>query len=221
MAYRDLHQHVAALEEKGLLVRVKRTINKETELHPLVRCQFRGLPDKERKAFLFENVIDSKQRTYDMPVLVAGLAGSRAIYATGLQCEVNEINDRWEQATAHPVEPEIVRNGRVQEVVYEDKELHGPDGGFTRFPAPISTPGWDNGPYTTCSQFITHDPETGQRNMGNYRGMIKAPDRVGLYVKKTAHSPLRRTEVFDREPKTPKNGPPNRLRIAAFVGVSP
>ena len=190
MSYRDLHQHIAALEEKGLLVRVKRVINKDTELHPLVRCQFRGLQDKDRKAFLFENVIDSKQRTYDMPVLVAGLAGSRAIYATGLQCEVNEINERWEHATAHPIEPVIVKKGRCQEVVYEDNALHGPEGGFTHFPIPISTPGWDNAPYTTCSHFITHDPETGQRNVGNYRGMIKAPDRVGLYVMYGQHVSL-------------------------------
>jgi len=38
MPYRDLHQHMEALEKKGLLVRVKKSINKETELHPLVRC---------------------------------------------------------------------------------------------------------------------------------------------------------------------------------------
>ena len=35
--YADLHEHVAALERAGLLVRVKRDINKDTEMHPLVR----------------------------------------------------------------------------------------------------------------------------------------------------------------------------------------
>ncbi len=34
--------------------------DKDTELMPLVRWQFRGLPEKERKAFLFENVTDVK-----------------------------------------------------------------------------------------------------------------------------------------------------------------
>jgi hypothetical protein len=49
----DLRQHLSALEERGLLVRVKRPINKNTELHPLVRWQFRShMPESERKGFL-------------------------------------------------------------------------------------------------------------------------------------------------------------------------
>jgi 4-hydroxy-3-polyprenylbenzoate decarboxylase len=35
--YPDLHDHVRALDEAGLLVRVDRSINKDTEMHPLVR----------------------------------------------------------------------------------------------------------------------------------------------------------------------------------------
>lgn len=41
-AYRDLHEHLAELDKLGLLVTVDRPINKDTELHPLVRWQFRG-----------------------------------------------------------------------------------------------------------------------------------------------------------------------------------
>ena len=61
--YADLHDHLALLEREGLLIRVARPINKDTELHPLVRWQFRGgIPEPERKAFLFEHVTDSKGR---------------------------------------------------------------------------------------------------------------------------------------------------------------
>ena len=35
--YKDLHKHIKTLEEKGLLIRVKREMNKDTEIHPLVR----------------------------------------------------------------------------------------------------------------------------------------------------------------------------------------
>ena len=45
---------------------------------------------------------------------------------------------------------------------------------------PISTPGWDNAPYTTLSQYITKDPDTGVQNMGNYRGQIKGQKRMGM-----------------------------------------
>ena len=56
--YKDLREHVKALEANNKLVRIKREINKDIELMPLVRWQFRGLPEEERKAFLFENVVD-------------------------------------------------------------------------------------------------------------------------------------------------------------------
>ena len=80
----DLQQHLADLEAAGLLVRIDRPINKDTELIPLVRWQFiGGMPEDQRRAFLFTNVIDSKGRKYDMPVVVGALASSPAIYAHG------------------------------------------------------------------------------------------------------------------------------------------
>ena len=79
-AYPDLHDHVHALDAAGLLIRVDRAINKDTEMHPLVRWQFRGgIAEKDRKAFLFTNVVDSKGRKYNIPVLVGGLAANREI----------------------------------------------------------------------------------------------------------------------------------------------
>ena len=39
--YRDLHEHLAALDEAGLLVTIDEPVNKDTEMHPLVRWQFR------------------------------------------------------------------------------------------------------------------------------------------------------------------------------------
>ena len=60
--YRDLHQHIEALREAGLLIEVDRQINKDTEMHPLVRWQYRGgIGESERKAWLFTNVCDSKE----------------------------------------------------------------------------------------------------------------------------------------------------------------
>src|SRR3989337_872193 len=84
--YKDLREHLGALEEKGKLVRIKRQINKDTELHPLVRWQFRGLPEEQRKAFIFENVVDNRGKKYDIPVLVASHAASRYVYAIGMMC---------------------------------------------------------------------------------------------------------------------------------------
>ena len=53
-AYADLHEHLAALAQAGLLFVVDRPVNKDTEIHPLVRWQYRGgIPEEQRKAFLF------------------------------------------------------------------------------------------------------------------------------------------------------------------------
>src|SRR5207248_10402297 len=88
---KDLRAQLADLEQRGLLVRVSRPINKDTELHPLVRWQFRGLPESERKAFLFENVQDSRGRSYDMPVVVGSLAGSEEIYCLSMGCASDKV----------------------------------------------------------------------------------------------------------------------------------
>ena len=58
----DFQEHLAALDKAGLLVRVDRPINKDTELHPLVRWQFvGGLAEEDRRAFLFTNVVDCQR----------------------------------------------------------------------------------------------------------------------------------------------------------------
>ncbi|MDP9129955.1 MAG: UbiD family decarboxylase, partial [Candidatus Binatota bacterium] len=79
--YRDFREHLTALEERGKLVRIQREINKDTELMPLVRWQFRGLDERDRKAFMFEKIIDSKGKRYSMPVTVGTLAATTEIYA--------------------------------------------------------------------------------------------------------------------------------------------
>src|SRR5688572_4792026 len=84
--YKDVREHLNALDERGKLVRVKKQINKDTQLMPLVRWQFRGLQEHQRKAFLFENVIDVRGKRYDMPVAVGTLAASTEIYGIGLNC---------------------------------------------------------------------------------------------------------------------------------------
>jgi hypothetical protein len=48
--YKDVREYLKTLEENGKLVRVLRAINKDTEMHPLVRLQYRGLPEEDRKS---------------------------------------------------------------------------------------------------------------------------------------------------------------------------
>jgi 4-hydroxy-3-polyprenylbenzoate decarboxylase len=181
--YPDLQDHLAALERHGLLVRVDRPINKDTELHPLVRWQFRGLREEDRKAFLFSNVVDSAGRRYDIPVAVGVLSANRDIYrhAIGLE-DLGQLHDLWNRATRGPIPPVEIPGSAapVHEVVYEGEDLDVPGQGLEHLPIPISTPGWDNAPYVSASHYITRDPETGVYNVGTYRGMVKSNRRVGM-----------------------------------------
>src|SRR5579883_3362982 len=116
-AYPDLHDHVRALEKAGQLVRVDRPINKDTEMHPLVRWQFRGgIAEKDRKAFLFTNVTDSKRRKYDIPVVIGALAANREIYRLGMGCELEEVNEVWQRALAKPIPPQVVSQAPCHEI---------------------------------------------------------------------------------------------------------
>jgi 4-hydroxy-3-polyprenylbenzoate decarboxylase len=176
--YRDVREHLKTLEERGKLVRVKQRINKDTELMPLVRWQFRGLEESQRKAFFFQNVFDAKGKQYSMPVTVGTLAASTEIYSIGLKCKPEEIHERWTAAQLHPIAPAEVPSGPVHEVVWKGEDLlngHGLD----MLPVPISTPGFDNAPYLTSANWVTKDPDTGIYNIGNYRSQIKAPNRNG------------------------------------------
>ncbi len=179
--YPDLHDHIRALDEAGLLVTVDRPINKDTEMHPLVRWQFRGgIEEKDRKAFLFTNVVDGKKRKYDIPVAVGVLAANREIYRIGIGCRLDEIDERWVQAAQSPIPPRIVDEAPCHDIVITGKALDKPGNGLDGIPLPISTPGWDIAPYATLSQYITKDPDTGIQNLGNYRGHVKAPRRLGM-----------------------------------------
>jgi 4-hydroxy-3-polyprenylbenzoate decarboxylase len=179
--YPDLHEHLEALARAGLLVTVERPINKDTEMHPLVRWQFRGgIEEPDRKAFLFNRVVDSKKRKYDIPVVVGALAASREIYRIGMGCALDQINETWTRAMAKPIAPRIVDQAPCHEIVIEGDELDQLGKGLDALPIPISTPGWDIAPFTTLSQYITKDPDTGVQNMGIYRGQVKAPRRLGM-----------------------------------------
>ncbi|MGH7032153.1 MAG: UbiD family decarboxylase domain-containing protein, partial [Stellaceae bacterium] len=177
--YPDLHDHLETLKKQGLLVTVTERIDKDSELHPLVRWEFvGGMKEEERKAFLFTNIVDGRGRKYDMPVVVGAIAANRAIYSAGMGAPVDEIDRKWENAIAHPVEPRIVNNAPCHEVVIEGEALQGEGHGLDTLPIPISTPGFDAAPTLTATNVITRDPDTRVQNMGTYRAALKAPDRL-------------------------------------------
>ncbi|HEX6511789.1 MAG TPA: UbiD family decarboxylase [Chloroflexota bacterium] len=207
----ELRAHLRELEARGKLVRVSRAINKDTEMHPLVRWQFRGLPESERKAFLFEQVYDSRGREHAFPVVVGALATSEEVYSMAVGCPGGEVPGRWRKAMDAPLEPVLVEDAPVQEVVHAGEELLT-WGALDALPVPISTPGFDNAPYFNSGIWIVRDPETGVRNAGLYRGMIKSATRTGIFSDSSKDT----TTVWE---KCNREGRP--LEAAAVIGAAP
>src|SRR5262245_9367062 len=177
----DLHEHIARLTERGLITRIDRAIDKDSELHPLARWQFQGgLREEDRRAFLFTNVVGARGESYDIPVLVSGLAASPEIYATGLGVAVDAIGALWLKAMANPIAPVLVDKAPCHEVVQTGKDLSAERAGLASLPVPISTPGFDSAPYLTATLCVTKDPENGIQNMGTYRAALKATDRLAV-----------------------------------------
>ena len=179
--YADLHDHVLALQRAGLLVVVDEPINKDTEMHPLVRWQYRGgIAEPDRRAFLFTQPTDGKGAHYDIAVLVAGLAANPDVYRIGFGRPLDEIGAAWVEAIAAPLEPRLVTAAPCHDICIVGDALDRTGNGLDGLPVPISTPGFDNAPYLSAGHYITKDPDTGRQNVGNYRGQIKAPRRLGM-----------------------------------------
>ena len=177
--YHDLHQHIAILRERDLLIEVDIPIDKDSEMHPLVRWQFQGgMKESERKAFLFTNIHDGRGRKYETPVLVGGLAANREIYSVGMCCPIDDVQQKWEQAISNPIPPKFIDNALCHEIVETGESLTKEGGGLDALPIPVSTPGFDSAPTLSAGNVITKDPDTSVQNMGTYRCAIKAPDRL-------------------------------------------
>ena len=177
--YTDLHQHLEVLRREDLLLTIDRPVDKDAELHPLVRWQYvGGIEEHERKAFLFTNVVDALGRKYKFPVVVGAYAGNRRIYCLGMDATPEEVQPRWEAAQATPIAPHVVDEALCQQVVITGAALKGDGNGLDALPIPVSTPGFDSAPTLTATNVITKDPETGVHNHGTYRAALKASDRL-------------------------------------------
>jgi UbiD family decarboxylase len=214
--YPDLHQHVLALARAGLVVVVDEPINKDTEMHPLVRWQYRGgIAESERKAFLFTRPTDGHGARYDdIAVLVAGLAANRDVYRIGFGRPLDEIGAAWVKALAAPLEPRVVTDAPCQDICILGDALDRPGNGLDGLPVPISTPGFDNAPYLSAGHYITKDPDSGRQNVGNYRGQLKAPRRLGMNPSVELNAGIYRHWLTCKERGAP-------LQCAVVVGCPP
>src|SRR3970040_16799 len=132
--YKDLREYLTALEKENKLRRIARPINKDTELHPIVRWQFRGLEESERLGFLFDRVTGIHGENYRGSVGAYVIAPSMEIYAIALKCDNSRtaMSEKWVEAFRRPFAPVKVASGPVKEEIHVGPNLlvHG---GVTAF----------------------------------------------------------------------------------------
>lgn len=218
MAFKDLHEFVAVLENKGLLHRVTTLVDPVLEITEITdRISKKGGP-----ALLFERVKGSPY-----PVLINAFGSfERMSLALGVQ-QLDEIGARiskmleLQDLTGSLLDkmkflprlaemgswvPRMVRKAPCQEVILRDE-----DATLNIFPILKCWPG-DGGRYITLPLVFTKDPETGGRNLGMYRLQVFDGKTTGMHW----HVHKNGAENYRRHQKIGQ-----RMEVAVALGGDP
>jgi 4-hydroxy-3-polyprenylbenzoate decarboxylase len=186
MAYKDLHEFVLNLEQRGLLKRISAEVDPDLEITEITdRISKAGGP-----ALLFENVKGSA-----MPVLInafgsikrmeLSLGVNRLDDIAGEILDILEIADNVPHSLFEKVKilprlaqlssfmPRTVKSAPCQEVVDNNPSL-------AKLPILKCWPE-DAGKFITLGQIYTRNPETGKRNMGMYRLQVYDNTSTGMH----------------------------------------
>ncbi|MEE9521274.1 MAG: UbiD family decarboxylase, partial [candidate division NC10 bacterium] len=128
-----------------------------------------ALVPQSEKALFF-----TKPLGYSIPV-VSGLLQSRNRLALAIEVPYVKIQEKLQRAMEQPIEPKLVRDGPVKEVVLEKDQVD-----LYRLPVPIFST-LDGGPMITGAVVIAEDSEYGI-NAGMYRLMLKGRDITGIDI---------------------------------------
>lgn len=202
MPYRDLREYLGVLESKGLLCHVQAEVEKDWEIAAVCRRVFQRISQEKRPALMFDRI-----KNHDIPLVVGVLGGSRSIYATALETEMDKVLDKWESGIRNPQKPQLVEVGPCQEFVHMGDEAN-----LEMLPAPVWTVGEDPAPYHTSAFVVSRDPESGIRNVGVYRAQVKGPRKAGLMI-----NPPRNMNVHIRK----NEGRGSGTDVALVFGADP
>jgi len=178
MGHKDLRDWIDKLEAEGELRRIKAEVDWNLEISEILR----RVNSRRGPAILFENIKDY-QSTWCKRLFAGGL-GNRARMALmfGLSKDAShtEMIQLLRRRIKEPIDPVHVEDGPVKENV-----IKGGDIDLYKIPVPK----WhelDGGRYiNSWAAYVTEDPETCQRNVGCYRGMIVDEKRISVLLLKS------------------------------------
>ncbi len=220
MRYKNIRDFIDLLEKKGELCRIKTPVSRDLEITEIAdRTIKSGGP-----ALLFENV-----QGYDVPVLI-NMFGTHRRMALALGVyDLDELTRRVRElldlmrgppsgiagklrtlgdlVSVARTQPKTVSRAPCQEVV-----LTGDDADLNIIPALKCWP-LDAGRYITLPLVISHDPESGQRNVGMYRMQIYDGKTTGMHWQ-THKVGAHHYRVSEEQEK-------DRLEVAVALGGDP
>jgi len=153
----NMREFVKLLDEKGLLVRIKKPVDVKYEASTIMKML-------DGKPILFEEVKGFKTQ------VVANISSSRELVALGLGIKSNEIIKKLADAIDHPKEPKVVETKGYREAPAD----------LTKFPILLHYP-FDGGPYISSGVIIARDPELGL-NASFHRMMVIGKDKIVMRI---------------------------------------
>ena len=190
MAWRTLRRYISDLENRGELIRISRPVEVELE----AGCIADRLVKTGGKAVIFEQPLLPNGEISKIP-LAMNLFGTRqrtnrALQVTG-PTEIGErlvalmkpdigtfVKRPWKALpllkSALSLPPKRVRRPKCQQVV--DEKYYD----VTTLPIPKTWP-LDGGRFITLPLVVTKDAESGEYNLGMYRGQVFGPRKIGLH----------------------------------------
>jgi len=171
---KDLREYLAAVakDEKEFIVS-EGPVSRDKEITRTVYL----LQGRNRNPAIKFNRVEGSS----MPV-VTNLFGSRSRLALALDCGEADLDATFRAKEKLRIPPLLVESGPIQEL-----EFSGSGVDLGRLPVVTHNTG-DAGPYITAGIMTVRDPDTGIRNTGIYRLMIKDGRRTGIHLAETGHA---------------------------------
>lgn len=197
----NLRDYLKHLDDSGLLIHVKRPVEKRFEIAALIKKA-----STLGKAIYFDNV-----KASDHPV-VANVAGSREMLSIALSIDKNEFLKEFSKRVAGQSSPPIgtrqVSNAPVQEVVEDNGEV---EQALSKIPF-LTHFEKDAGDYITAGTVIAKDPNSGSRNASFNRMMVRHDGRLGIRMMPPQHLGV----IQSKSELSKKN-----LEVAIVIGNHP
>lgn len=170
----DLRSFLKLLESQTPedFFKVKKEVNPKFEVTALLK-KLENI--SKFPVVLFENV-----KGYKMPIL-ANVHATRERLAKAIGVSENMLLNEYIKCEENPVEPTIVKSGPIKETI-----LIKDDVDLTKLPI-VTHNKRDSGPYISAGIVVTKNLDTGKRNEGMYRMMLKGKKKLGFWVGEGQH----------------------------------